>query len=147
MNENDNINPILVTGATGYLAGWIVKNLLESGMTVHAAVRDVSNTEKRKHLDKIADNCKGEIISSEQFWPTSSDGEILKKSSGREKLKVIWKTNGQINISGVLVYWPSGESSFTLLEGSLNNGKISGKNTFHDKINIEITEQVSKVTN
>ena len=61
MSENDNINPVLVTGATGYLAGWIVKNLLESGMTVHAAVRDVSNTEKRKHLDKIADNCKGEI--------------------------------------------------------------------------------------
>ena len=35
----------------------------------------------------------------------------------------------------------------TLLDGSLNNGKISGKNTFHDKINIEITEQVSKLTN
>ena len=101
-----------------------------------------------KGKDRLTlDNCKGEIISSEQFWPTSSDGEILKKSSGREKLKVVWKTNGQINISGVLVYWPSGESSYTLLEGSLNNGKISGKNTFHDKINIEITEQVSTATN
>ena len=31
MSENDNINPVLVTGATGYLAGWIVKNLLAAG--------------------------------------------------------------------------------------------------------------------
>jgi len=62
MNEVDNNPPVLVTGATGYLAGWIVKNLLESGMTVHASVRDVSNTEKRAHLDKIAENSNGEII-------------------------------------------------------------------------------------
>ena len=61
MNEIDNNSPVLVTGATGYLAGWIVKNLLESGLTVHAAVRDASNTEKRAHLDKIAENCNGQI--------------------------------------------------------------------------------------
>ena len=41
MNKIDNNSPVLVTGATGYLAGWIVKNLLESGITVHAAIRDV----------------------------------------------------------------------------------------------------------
>lgn len=32
--------PVLVTGATGYVAGWLVKRLLEAGLTVHAAVRD-----------------------------------------------------------------------------------------------------------
>ena len=28
--------PILVTGASGYVAGWIVKKLLEAGHAVHA---------------------------------------------------------------------------------------------------------------
>jgi uncharacterized protein YbjT (DUF2867 family) len=30
---------VLVTGATGYVAGWIVKSLLDAGITVRAAVR------------------------------------------------------------------------------------------------------------
>ena len=32
----DTQNPVLVTGATGYVAGWIVQKLLEAGVTVHA---------------------------------------------------------------------------------------------------------------
>jgi len=32
----DKTTPVLVTGATGYVAGWLVKKLLEEGMTVHA---------------------------------------------------------------------------------------------------------------
>ena len=36
----DTTKPVLVTGATGYVAGWLVKELLEAGVTVHAAVRD-----------------------------------------------------------------------------------------------------------
>jgi uncharacterized protein YbjT (DUF2867 family) len=31
----DKTKPVLVTGATGYVAGWIVKRLLEEGVTVH----------------------------------------------------------------------------------------------------------------
>ena len=53
--------PVLVTGATGYLAGWIVKDLLEHGLTVHAAVRDPSNTAKLAHLDALADASPGSI--------------------------------------------------------------------------------------
>ena len=53
--------PVLITGATGYLAGWVVKYFLEDGFKVHAAIRDVDNKEKRKHLDRIAKNCNGEI--------------------------------------------------------------------------------------
>src|ERR1700752_1817042 len=34
--------PVLVTGASGYIAGWIIKYLLEEGRTVHATVRDPS---------------------------------------------------------------------------------------------------------
>ncbi|WP_424983704.1 NAD-dependent epimerase/dehydratase family protein [Maritalea sp. S77] len=53
--------PVLVTGATGYLAGWIVQRLLEEGKTVHAAVRDPRNTQKRAHLDEMAAALPGEI--------------------------------------------------------------------------------------
>ena len=54
-------SPVLVTGATGYIAGWVVKNLLDKGITVHAPIRDISKTEKRVHLDKLAKNSTGEI--------------------------------------------------------------------------------------
>ena len=57
----DKSRPVLVTGATGYVAGWIVKRLLDEGLTVHAAVRDPSNTEKLRYLDGLADAAPGEI--------------------------------------------------------------------------------------
>lgn len=52
---------VMVTGATGYVAGWIVKKLLEQGFTVHAAVRDPSNQEKLKYLNALEENAPGVI--------------------------------------------------------------------------------------
>lgn len=46
--------PILVTGATGYIASWVIKNLLEQGHTVHATVRDLNRTLSFQHLTDIA---------------------------------------------------------------------------------------------
>ncbi len=57
----DKSKPVLVTGATGYVAGWLVKRLLDEGVTVHAAVRNPDKTEKIQHLDEIASNSPGEI--------------------------------------------------------------------------------------
>ncbi len=54
-------NPVLVTGATGYVAGWIVKKLLDEGFTVHAAVRNPSHTKKLAHLNAIAETAPGVI--------------------------------------------------------------------------------------
>ncbi|NET08767.1 MAG: NAD-dependent epimerase/dehydratase family protein [Merismopedia sp. SIO2A8] len=53
--------PVLVTGATGYVAGWLVKGLLDEGLTVYAAVRDPSNTKKLQYLDAIAQQSPGHI--------------------------------------------------------------------------------------
>jgi nucleoside-diphosphate-sugar epimerase len=53
--------PVLVTGATGYLAGWIIKSLLEQGATVHATVRDPGRKEKLESLEAIAAASPGEI--------------------------------------------------------------------------------------
>ena len=57
----DTANPVMVTGATGYVAGQLMKRLLESGVTVHAAVRDPSKEEKLKYLNEIAANSPGSI--------------------------------------------------------------------------------------
>ncbi|MEM9630289.1 MAG: NAD-dependent epimerase/dehydratase family protein [Pseudomonadota bacterium] len=53
--------PVLVTGANGYVAGWLVKELLEAGVTVHAAVRNPDNTAGLEHLTDIADSTSGSI--------------------------------------------------------------------------------------
>lgn len=61
MTQIDKSKPVMVTGATGYIAGWIVKKLLEDGITVHAAVRNPDNVEKLTHLNSIAEKSSGEI--------------------------------------------------------------------------------------
>ena len=45
MSKIDFSKPVLVTGANGYVASWLVKQLLEVGFTVHAAVRNPENKE------------------------------------------------------------------------------------------------------
>lgn len=57
----DTTRPVLVTGATGYVAGWIVKGLLDAGATVHAAVRDPENTAKVTHLVEAAESAPGTL--------------------------------------------------------------------------------------
>ena len=61
MTQIDKSKPVLVTGATGYVAGWVVKKLLDQGIMVHAAVRDPQNTKKLAHLEKLAKESKGSI--------------------------------------------------------------------------------------
>ena len=61
MAQIDKNKPVMITGATGYVAGWIVKKLLNEGLTVHAPVRDPENTEKLKYLNEIAENAPGTI--------------------------------------------------------------------------------------
>ena len=61
MTQIDKTKPVLVTGATGYVASWLVKQLLENGITVHAAVRNPENKSKVAHLDEIATKTKGTI--------------------------------------------------------------------------------------
>jgi nucleoside-diphosphate-sugar epimerase len=53
--------PVLVTGATGFVAAWIVKKLLDEGFTVHAAVRNPENEEKIAHLNEMAAEAGGTI--------------------------------------------------------------------------------------
>lgn len=61
MTQIDRSKPVLVTGATGYVAGWLVNRLLQEGLIVHAAVRNPNNKEKIKHLDEMAEKSGGQI--------------------------------------------------------------------------------------
>ncbi|KAL5708075.1 Coumarine and phenylpropanoid biosynthesis [Ranunculus cassubicifolius] len=44
---------VCVTGASGYIASWIVKLLLERGYTVKASVRDPEDPAKTQHLREL----------------------------------------------------------------------------------------------
>lgn len=61
MTQISKTKPILVTGATGYVAGWLVKKLLDEGINVHAAVRDPDNQQKIAHLKHLAEKSEGKI--------------------------------------------------------------------------------------
>lgn len=68
----------MVTGANGYVASWLVKKLLDEGMTVHAAVRDPENTKKVEHLTAAAAQSKGTL----KFFK----GDLLAPGSYKEAM-------------------------------------------------------------
>jgi nucleoside-diphosphate-sugar epimerase len=49
-NKNDKMDKYLVTGASGYIASWIVKFLLENGERVNGTVRNLYESAKISHL-------------------------------------------------------------------------------------------------
>ncbi len=61
MRNIDKTKPVMVTGATGYVAGWIIKKLLAEGITVHATVRNPGNKISLQYLDDLAEKAKGNI--------------------------------------------------------------------------------------
>lgn len=46
---------VLVSGATGFVAGHIIKKLLKAGYSVRGTVRSLAKTEKYKHLTEMGD--------------------------------------------------------------------------------------------
>lgn len=79
MQAVDSSKPMMVTGATGYVAGSVIELLLEKGLTVHAAVRDSQNTEKLKYLNMLAEKLPGSIVYFES--------DLLKEGSYDEAMK------------------------------------------------------------
>ncbi|MDC1106549.1 NAD-dependent epimerase/dehydratase family protein [Prolixibacteraceae bacterium] len=61
MRTIDKSKPVMVTGATGYVAGWVVKTLLDQGMTVHATVRNLKDKDKLEALETLAVQSEGSI--------------------------------------------------------------------------------------
>lgn len=112
MKTIDKSKPVLVTGATGYVAGWIVKRLLEEGITVHAAVRNPDNKKKVAHLDKLAAESNGDI----KYFKT----DLLEKGSYAEAMEgceLVYHTASPYTIS---VKDPQRELIDPALEGTRN---------------------------
>ena len=79
MSTIDRTKPVMVSGANGYVASWLVKDLLEDGIDVHAVVRDPSNEKKIAHLKKVAENASGKL--------TFFKGDLLKEGSYKEAME------------------------------------------------------------
>ncbi|WP_405970598.1 NAD-dependent epimerase/dehydratase family protein [Streptomyces sp. NBC_00988] len=52
---------VLVTGASGFIAGYVIEELLRHGYTVRGTVRDVARTEKTTHLTALAAQLGGRL--------------------------------------------------------------------------------------
>lgn len=92
----DKTTPILVTGGTGYLASWIIKQLLDEGLNVRATVRNKSNTEKNKHLMKLGNEGKGALELYE--------ADLLKEGSfdqAMSKCEVVFHAASPFQIFGI----------------------------------------------
>ena len=63
----------MITGASGYIGSWTVKELLENGYTVRACVRDKNNTGKVQHLLDLAKRTPGKL----ELW----EADLLKEDS------------------------------------------------------------------
>ncbi|MGE5447738.1 MAG: NAD-dependent epimerase/dehydratase family protein [Bacteroidales bacterium] len=92
----DRTKPILVTGGTGYLASWIVKQLLELELDVRTTVRSLANNDKYAHLTTMAVKSKGTL----QVY----EADLLKDGSFKEAMKdceLVIHTASPFKISGI----------------------------------------------
>lgn len=74
----DRNKPVCVTGASGYIASWVVKYLLEEGFTVHATVRDQNRSASVAHLHKAAQGTPGvlKLFDADLVKPGSFDAAV-----------------------------------------------------------------------
>lgn len=73
MKQIDKQKPVLVTGGTGYVASWIIKQLLDMGCEVRTTVRNLSAKDKFAHLTNLSVKSKGIL----QFF----EADLLKPGS------------------------------------------------------------------
>ena len=52
--EDKKPEAVLVTGASGYIASWVVKYLLDEGFAVHGTVRSLNEESRYRHLQALA---------------------------------------------------------------------------------------------
>ncbi len=96
MKTIDKSKPVLVTGATGYLASWIVKQLLDEGYPVHATVRNKQQTKKYEYLLQLASESKGKLAIFE--------ADLLNEGSFKEAMQnceLVIHTASPFKISGI----------------------------------------------
>jgi nucleoside-diphosphate-sugar epimerase len=78
------MSTLLITGGTGYIGSWVVKELLEKGHTIRLTARDKSKTEKFEHLQAIANTENGSL----EIWEADllMDGAFDEAAKGAEAI-------------------------------------------------------------
>lgn len=92
----DQEKPVLVTGGTGYIASWIIKQLLDEGKNVRTTVRSLLDKKKYEHLSRMAESAKGSL----SFF----EADLLKKGSFLEAMngcELVIHTASPFKISGL----------------------------------------------
>jgi len=96
MQTIDQSKPVLVTGGTGYMASWIIKQLLDDGKEVRTTVRDLSRKDKSEHLTALAVKSRGTLA----FF----EADLLKKGGFAEAMagcELVIHTASPFKISGL----------------------------------------------
>ncbi|KAG7977282.1 hypothetical protein I3843_05G024100 [Carya illinoinensis] len=132
---------VCVTGASGYIAPWLVKLLLQRGYTVNASVRNPNDPKKTEHLlmldgakerlhlfkadlleegsfDSLVDGCEGVFHTASPVDFSANDPQLWYMLSKTLAEKAAWefsKENG-IDMVAMLPGWVSGP----LLQPTLN---------------------------
>ncbi len=95
MPDIDSSKPILVTGASGYIASWIVKELLDTGHTVHGTVRSLQDPMKTAHLRELAADARGrlelfeaDLLEEGSFQPAMEGCELVIHTASPFRRKV-----------------------------------------------------------
>lgn len=88
--------PVCVTGANGYVASWLTRDLLEAGHNVHATVRNPDDPAKVDHLKAAAENAPGtlELFAADLF----DDGAFDAAMAG---CRVVYHTASPFIISNI----------------------------------------------
>ncbi|KAL3654747.1 hypothetical protein CASFOL_001482 [Castilleja foliolosa] len=99
---------VCVTGASGYIASWLVKFLIQRGYTVKASVRDIDDENKTQHLltfdgakerlqlinadlleegsfDAVIDGCDGVFHTASPFLLSTSDPQAAIIINGKPR--------------------------------------------------------------
>ncbi|MCG6166714.1 SDR family oxidoreductase [Leptospira sanjuanensis] len=99
MKEIDRSKPVLVTGGAGYIASWVIRYLLEDGISVRATVRNKSDSAKLSHLLKLAERFPGKL----EFYEADllKDGSFLNAMTDKGGVELIIHTASPFFIDGV----------------------------------------------
>jgi nucleoside-diphosphate-sugar epimerase len=147
MNKTDKDLKILVTGGSGYLASWVVKQLLEEGYDVHTTVRDLAGASKYTHLTQLASLFPGKL--------TVFEADLTVKGSFDHAVRgcsIVIHTASPFKISGIKdsmkeLVDPAVQGVQNVFESAIQSGTVhrivltsSAAAVYGDAVDINFTE-------